>query len=78
MIFTLASTELLKEVPSGIRGALIEGLRRFADAARPWPYADDAYLVRFLLTGKQNGGDAEAYGGALYEAWIGARFRAIP
>ena len=66
-IFARMRTELMKDVPAGIRGGLMEGVRRLAEATAHWPYADEFSLVRFLLTGKQNGGDAEAYGGALYE-----------
>jgi hypothetical protein len=49
------------------RGALSEGLARLSSEERPWPYIDDASVVRYLLTGKSNGGDSEAYGAALYE-----------
>ncbi len=69
-VYTRMRTELLKDVPSGIRSALIEGIRRLAEVTSPWPYADEASLVRFLLTGKYNGGDVEAYGGALYEVGL--------
>ena len=44
--------------------------RVFVDSAtlkHPGPIADSVSVVRFLLTGKVNGGDPEAYGGALYE-----------
>lgn len=69
-VYVRMRTELVKDVPSAIRGALLEGLRRLTDATPAWPFADEASLVRYLLTGKLNGGDAEAYGGALYEVGL--------
>lgn len=66
-VYTRLRSELLRDVPSMFRGALVEALRRISSAELAWPFCDDASVVRFLLTGKSNGGDAEAYGGALYE-----------
>jgi DNA phosphorothioation-dependent restriction protein DptH len=60
-------SRLLREVPAQIRGALTEGLSRIAGGESPWPFAGDARIARYLLTAKANGGDPEAYGGALYE-----------
>lgn len=59
--------ELLRAVPTPIRGAMVEGLGRLTDPNEPWPFADEASVVRYLLTGKLNGCDPEAYGAALYE-----------
>lgn len=58
---------LLKELPSGIRGAVTEALRRIVEGENPWIFADPVAIVRFLLTGKANGNDPEAIGAALYE-----------
>ena len=66
-VYAQLSEQLIRELPAAIRGALVEGLRRLSDTETPWPYADSVSVVRFLLTGKVNGGDPEAYGGALYE-----------
>jgi hypothetical protein len=61
------AARLLQAVPSAMRGALTEGLARLTTTDDRWPYADEERVIRFLLTAKVNGGDAEAYGGALYE-----------
>lgn len=66
-VYAQLSDQLIRELPVPMRGALVEGLRRLIDAETPWPFADSVSVVRFLLTGKVNGGDSEAYGGALYE-----------
>lgn len=60
-------TSLLEELPTALRGALTQGLGRLRDGDEPWPFADDASVVRWLLTAKANGADPESYGGALYE-----------
>ena len=60
-------TQLLMDLPSGLRGALSEALRRLTDGESPWPFADPVAIVRFLLTAKVNGNDPEAIGAALYE-----------
>ena len=59
--------QLIRDVPSAFRGALVEGLNRLRKGDRPWPFIDEAAVCRFLLAGKLNGADPEAYGGALYE-----------
>ncbi|MEE4273485.1 MAG: hypothetical protein V2I67_17550, partial [Thermoanaerobaculales bacterium] len=66
-VYAQLADQLIRDLPAGIRGALIEGLRRLRESDSPWPFADSVSVVRFLLTGKVNGGDPEAYGGALYE-----------
>lgn len=66
-VYSRLRTELMKDVPSLFRGALVEALGRISSTEPAWPYCDDASVVRFLLTGKSNGADAEAFGGALYE-----------
>jgi DNA phosphorothioation-dependent restriction protein DptH len=58
---------LLSQLPKAIRGVLTESLRRLQDRDNPWPFATDTAVCRFLLTGRENGGDGESYGGALYE-----------
>ena len=59
--------KLLKDLPSGVRGAVTEALRRLTDSEKPWAFADPVSVVRFLLTAKVNGNDLEAVGAALYE-----------
>ena len=59
--------QLLRELPVALRGAVVESLRRLADGERPWTFADPVSIVRFLLTAKINGNDAEAIGAALYQ-----------
>ena len=66
-VYSQLSEQLLQDLSGSIRGALIEALQRIQAADKPWPFADSVSVVRFLLTGKVNGGDADAYGGALYE-----------
>lgn len=59
--------QLLAAVPVPIKGAIeavLLELRR--DGAR-WRFADDASVVRFLLTAKRNEFDFEAIGAALFE-----------
>jgi hypothetical protein len=58
---------LLKDIPPALRGAVVEAIRRLSDGERPWTFADPVAIVRFLLTAKANGNDAEAIGAALYE-----------
>ncbi|MDF1522737.1 MAG: hypothetical protein P1P87_07960 [Trueperaceae bacterium] len=59
--------KLLKDLPSGVRGAVTEALRRLTDSEKPWTFADPVSVVRYLLTAKVNGNDLEAVGAALYE-----------
>lgn len=59
--------KLLKDIPSGVRGAVTEALRRLTNSENPWAFADPVSVVRFLLTAKVNGNDLEAIGAALYE-----------
>jgi DNA phosphorothioation-dependent restriction protein DptH len=66
-IYAQLEESLIRDLPISIRGAISEGLRRVRDGSSPWPFADPVSVVRFLLTGRANGGDPEAYGGALYE-----------
>ncbi len=66
-VYAQLADQLIRDLPASIRGALVEGLRRLRESDSPWPFADSVSVVRFLLTGKVNGGDPEAYGGALYE-----------
>jgi hypothetical protein len=66
-VYPQLRNELFRAVPTAVRGALVEGIGRLTSSAQPWPFADDASIVRYLLTGKNNGCDSEAYGAALYE-----------
>lgn len=61
---------LLGEIPPAMRGSVQESLRRLRTSARPWVFADPLSTVRFLLTAKFNGNDAEAIGAALYEVGL--------
>ena len=55
------------ELEPGTRAAVSELMRRLRHGDDPWPFADPVAEVRFLLTAKINGNDAEALGAALYE-----------
>lgn len=57
---------LIAELPAGIRGAVVECLRRL-EGDPAWPFADSLAMVRFLLSAKLNGGDPEAVGAGLFE-----------
>ena len=59
--------QLVRELPAALRGAVVESLRLLTAGERPWAFADPVAVVRFLLTAKVNGNDAEAIGAALYE-----------
>jgi len=63
---TLAS-QLLQEMPTALRGAILECLARLTDARDPWPFADSVARARYLLTAKLNGGESELYGASLFE-----------
>ncbi len=61
---------LVDEIPTELRGAVQESLRRLCESDRPWAFADALSTVRFLLTAKVNGNDAEAVGASLYEVGL--------
>lgn len=61
---------LVDEIPAALRGSVQESLRRLRDAESPWTFADALSIVRFLLTAKVNGNDAEAIGASLYEVGL--------
>lgn len=65
-VYARLRTRLLGELPAAVRGAVAEGLRRL-DGDETWPFADPLAVVRFLLSAKLNGGDAEAVGAGLFE-----------
>lgn len=59
--------QLIMQIPAHIRGvieALLAELKR--DGAR-WKFADDASVMRFLLTAQSNDFDPDAIGAALFE-----------
>jgi hypothetical protein len=58
---------LVAELPTAVRDSVQEALRRLRDYENPWPFADALSTVRFLLTSKVNGNDAEAIGASLFE-----------
>lgn len=66
-VYGALRTRLTAGLAPGLRGAVSECIRRLTDTEDPWPFADPVSVVRFLLTAKVNGNDAEALGGALYE-----------
>lgn len=61
---------LVGEIPPTLRGSVQESLRRLRESEKPWPFADALSTVRFLLTAKVNGNDAEAIGASLYEVGL--------
>lgn len=65
-VYARLRRRLLEEFPGTVRGAVAEGLRRL-EGDDLWPFADPLAIVRFLLTAKVNGADAEAVGAALFE-----------
>ncbi|GMV19523.1 MAG: hypothetical protein AMXMBFR56_77470 [Polyangiaceae bacterium] len=60
-------TRLIEGVPTALRGSVQESIRRLRESESPWTFADALSTVRFLLTAKVNGNDAEAIGASLYE-----------
>ena len=66
-VYGALKDQLLNELPLPLRGAVQESLRLLMGGDRPWMFADPVAIVRFLLTAKVNGNDAEAIGAALYE-----------
>lgn len=61
---------LVDEISPALRGAVQESIRRLRDPEIPWTFADALSTVRFLLTAKVNGNDAEAVGASLYEVGL--------
>lgn len=66
-LYEILITRLVEEIPPTLRGAVQESLRRLRETETPWVFADALSTVRFLLTAKVNGNDAEALGASLYE-----------
>jgi hypothetical protein len=58
---------LVDEIPPALRGSVQVSIRRLREPETPWAFADALSTVRFLLTAKVNGNDAEAIGASLYE-----------
>ena len=84
-LYVQLQQRLLTELPSSLRGAVQESLRRLQESERPWPFADALSTSRFLLTGKVNGNDPEALGASLYELglvpdfeWLAQPEKALP
>ncbi|MCB9694488.1 MAG: helix-turn-helix domain-containing protein [Alphaproteobacteria bacterium] len=65
-VYQTLRRRLLEEIPTAVRGAIAESLRRL-EGEDPWKFADPLSVVRFLLTAKLNGSDSEAVGAALFE-----------
>ncbi len=62
--------QLVHEIPPALRGSVQESIRRLRDSETSWAFADALSTVRFLLTAKVNGNDAEAIGASLYEVGL--------
>jgi len=58
---------LLGHVPAKLRSPLEAAINDLRQANPPWPFVDDASVVRFLLTAQVNEFDPEAIGAALFE-----------
>lgn len=58
---------LVDEIPPALRGSVQESIRRLRESGNPWAFADSLSTVRFLLTARLNGNDAESIGASLYE-----------
>lgn len=69
-VYRKLKEQLLLELPVSVRGAVTEVLCDLEKRDDPWYFADPLAVVRFLLTAKVNGGDAEAIGAALYEVGL--------
>ena len=68
-------TKLLAELPAALGGAVLQALRRLREVERSWRFADALSTVRFLLTARVNGNDAEALGASLYELGLVPDFK---
>ncbi|WP_374499689.1 hypothetical protein [Pseudoxanthomonas sp.] len=66
-LYEVLIKRLVEEIPSSLRGSVQESIRVLREAETPWAFADALSTVRFLLTAKVNGNDAEAIGASLYE-----------
>lgn len=69
-LYGALAKKLVDEIPPTLRGSVQESLRRLSDPENPWTFGDALSTVRFLLTGKVNGNDAEAIGASLYEVGL--------
>lgn len=69
-LYELLIQRLVGEIPSTLRGAVNESIRRLRQSEDPWAFADGLSTVRFFLTAKVNGNDAEAIGASLYEVGL--------
>jgi hypothetical protein len=59
--------KLMSQVPANLRTAIEAMLSDLRRAESRWPYADDASVVRYLLTAQINDFDPDAFGAALFE-----------
>lgn len=66
-LYEVLIKRLVEQIPPAMRGSVQESIRRLREAEIPWMFADALSTVRFLLTAKVNGNDAEAIGASLYE-----------
>jgi DNA phosphorothioation-dependent restriction protein DptH len=65
-LYAAIGLRLLRELPDPVRGSVMACIERTRAPDR-WPFADWLAVVRYLLTARANGNDAEALGAALYE-----------
>ncbi|MBX3660990.1 MAG: ATP-binding protein [Burkholderiales bacterium] len=66
-IYETLREQLVDTLSPIFRDPVREVLRVVVEGEKPWPFADKLAIVRFLLTAKVNGGDAESIGAGLYE-----------
>ena len=66
-IYKTLKRQLLQKLPGSFKGPIGELIKRLSEAEKPWSFADDFAVVRFLLTAKINGFDGEAIGASLFE-----------
>lgn len=69
-LYEVLIKRLVEEIPLALRGSIQESLRRLRELESPWVFAEALSTVRFLLTAKANGNDAEAIGASLYEVGL--------
>lgn len=76
-VYSELAKRLIAELPPSLRAALESSLQVLRQGDAPWPYADDASVARFLLTGKLNDQEPEALGAALFELALVPDFRLL-
>ncbi len=59
--------QLIGQIPADLRSVINSLINQIRDVESGWRFADDAAIVRYLLTAKINEFDPEVFGAALYE-----------